>query len=174
MSAANAFLHQFMRDRVGHSLSGLESMGDLSQVRRLPRGGLKEGYHPPYADPTTDPSSRWWGVPLPSTLEDDEPPNPFGGGGGPYLPGARLPAGGESLIANVQRLPRSSRPAGSFPNSIPGIDDVGPRSGSYHTPIRGYQYLDDDFPNPFGGGGGPYMPGARLPVRSEALMASRR
>lgn len=70
----------------------------------------------------------------------------------------------QNLLARVQRLPRATGPAGSLGNDIPSIDSFGPnKPGSYQTPRGNYQYLDDEFPNPFGGGGGSYMPGAMLP-----------
>jgi len=78
--------------------------------------------------------------------------------------------GGEELMAGVQKLPRSKYPAGRGPNTIPYVDDYGPTGGSYQTPRGGYQSIDDEFPNPFGGSG-PYMPGASLPVGNENLLA---
>lgn len=66
------------------------------------------------------------------------------------------------LIATAKRLPPSNYPAGQGPNAIPGVDTGAGGRGSYKNPRGSYQYIDDDFPNPFGGTG-PYMPGASLP-----------
>jgi len=80
-------------------------------------------------------------------------------------------SGNSELMAGVQKLPRSNYPAGRGPNTIPGVDNYGPtRSGSYSTPRGGYQSIDDEYPNPFGGSGS-YMPGAMLPSSANPLMA---
>ena len=64
-------------------------------------------------------------------------------------------------IARVQKLP--FQPPGQGPNRQLQQWDSGPgRSGTYKMPGN-YQFLDDEMPNPFGGGSAPYMPGASLP-----------
>lgn len=68
----------------------------------------------------------------------------------------------QGLMARVQKLPRATGPAGSPGNTIPRLDSGTAPAGSYDNPRRSYQYLDDEFPNPFGGSD-PYMPGAMLP-----------
>jgi hypothetical protein len=82
--------------------------------------------------------------------------NQFSGGSG-AAPGA--PQGFD--IAGVQKLP-SQRP-GQGPNRQLQQWDAGAgRSGTYKM-LDNYQFLDDEMPNPFGGGSAPYMPGASLP-----------
>lgn len=65
-------------------------------------------------------------------------------------------------MASAKRLPPSSYPAGRGPNAIPGVDTGAGGRGSYKNPRESYQYIDDEFPNPFGGTDS-YMPGASLP-----------
>ena len=66
-----------------------------------------------------------------------------------------------SLIAGIQKLPY--QPPGQGPNRQLKQWDSGPgRSGTYKG-LNNYQFIDDDMPNPFGGGGAPYVPGASLP-----------
>jgi hypothetical protein len=74
-------------------------------------------------------------------------------------------------IAGVQRLP-FQRP-GQGPNRQLQQWDSGPgRSGTYKGFNNNYQFLDDEMPNPFGGGGAPYMPGASLPGRQGSDIAA--
>lgn len=146
----------------------------LAGVQRLRRGQPKEGYSAPYADPLTDPGSRYWDtMPRPGAIEDDEPPNPFGGGGGPYVPGAMIP--GLSLpptqTASLWQSPLQ-RPDRFVPGGIRSQD-------YYRRPVPGmsatdWNEYDKDFPNPFGGGSAPYMPGAMIPGAPGNLMGMQR
>jgi hypothetical protein len=78
----------------------------LAGVQRLRRGNPREGYSAPYPDPITDPGSRYWDtMPRPGALDDNEPPNPFGGGSAPY--GAMIP--GQNMMAGVLGLPPGTR-----------------------------------------------------------------
>jgi hypothetical protein len=141
----------------------------LAGVQRLRRGQPKEGYSAPYADPLTDPGSRYWDtMPRPGAFQDDEPPNPFGGGGGPYVPGAMLP--GQGAVAGVLGLPPGMR---------------APVDGTYGSPSsdiearkrEAQRRLQLDLmepPNPFGGGSAPYMPGAMIPGAPGNLMGMQR
>ena len=78
----------------------------------------------------------------------------------------------QDLLANLIKLRRSDYPAGTGPNTIPRFDSGSGGAGSYKNPRGSYQYMDDEFPNPFGGGSAPYMPGAMLPAGNNQIIAN--
>jgi len=143
----------------------------VAGIQRLRRGNPKEGYSAPYADPVTNPNSRFWDtMPRPRTLDDDEPPNPFGGGGGPYVPGAMIPGVSSPLnqTASVWQSP-IQRPDRFVPGGI--------KSQNYYrrpVPIGepDWKKYDQDYPNPFGGGSAPY--GAMIPGAPGNLLGMQR
>ena len=129
------------------------------RVKRLPRGGRYEGYSAPYADPHTDPGSRYWDVmPDQNTLYEDEPPNPFGGGGGAYMPGARVPVLDGPTIAKVLGTNRT-RADWELDRSHIRNEAAREAAEAAEARRRLRRDLEDYQPNPFGGGGGSYVPG---------------
>jgi hypothetical protein len=142
----------------------------LAGVQRLRRGQPKEGYSAPYGNPITDPGSRYWEtMPRPSALDDDEPPNPFGGGGSPYVPGAMLPS--QNMMAGVFGLPPGTRMGPSPGRFI----EQGPSSNIEERKKEAERRLRLDLmepPNPFGGGSAPY--GAMIPGAPGNLMGMQR
>jgi hypothetical protein len=143
----------------------------LAGIQRLRRGNPKEGYSAPYPDPVTDPGSRYWDrMPRPN-LQEDEPPNPFGGGGGPYVPGAMIPGMAPSLQTASVFQPTTLRPDKFLPGGIRSQD-------YYRRPVpigeSNWKKYDQDYPNPFGGGSAPYAPGAMIPGAPGNLLGMQR
>ena len=139
----------------------------LAGVQRLRRGNPREGYSAPYPDPITDPGSRYWDtMPRPGALDDNEPPNPFGGGSAPY--GAMIP--GQNMMAGVLGLPPGTRMGPAPRGGEQGeFSDIEQRRKDAQYKLR----LDlMEPPNPFGGGSAPY--GAMIPGAPGNLMGMQR
>ena len=146
---SQAFLRDFISSRGADDL--------IAGVKKLPRGKMKEGYSAPYADPITDPGSRYWDRMPPGHWEQEEPPNPFGGGSDPYLPGAMMPGDNSNLMAAVLGEPnrRFNRTTGQSIEKGPYTDINRARQDAQDALKRDLL----EYPNPFGGGSAPYVRG---------------
>jgi len=146
----NQFLKAYLSGpgNKGEEVASLWDAGNRRPDKFYPGSGPKfEGY---YRRPVPGLGANDW------SEYDKDMPNPFGGGSGPYVPGAMLPGMQNGALAAVPH-------PGPYPYGQPDKFDAYEKAyGAYQQDqLKRRQWLEqqEEPPNPFGGGGGGYVRG---------------